>query len=182
MFIRWVGIGLSVIGLAMLLFGIYFIFLGDEVGRWPSTEGTIVDTRIRIWSPVRATFEEQRLKGDTKEYYPEIEYQWTVDGVTYDGRRYKIGTTHRTYRDRDDAREAARRFIAGAPITVYYDPHAPSQAVIDTSKDWFALLVPSVLGLLFLIVGPALVHAAPAMHAALERQEAEARARRAAGP
>lgn len=176
MFMRWLGIGLSVSGLAMLLFGIYFLFLGDEVGRWPSTEGEIVDTRIRIWSPVRATFEEQRLKGDITEYYPQVEYRWTVDGTAYEGKRYKLGTTHDKYRDRDQAQAAARRFVAGEPITVYYDPDAPSQAVIDPSKDWFALFVPSVLGLLFVGTGypfyrwgPAIEKAA-AGHRKLERK------------
>ena len=176
MFIRAIGIGLSAIGLAMLLFGIYFIVLGDEVTRWPSTEGTILETRIRIWSPVRTTFEEQRLKGDITEYYPQIEYQWTVDGTTHQGRRYKIGTTHDKYEDRDDARAAARSFVAGAPITVYYDPDEPSQAVLDRSKDWFALLVPSVLSLVFLGTGIGLYRAGPAIQAAANRTEANGRA------
>lgn len=180
-FLRWVGIGLSAIGLAMFLFGIYFVVLGDEVGGWPSTEGTIVDTRIRVWSPVRATFEEQRLKGDITQHYPEIEYRWTVDGRTYEGDRYKLGTTHPKYDERDDARQAALRFSPGDRITIYYDPDAPDQAVLDPSKDWFALLTPSVLSLVFVGTGFLLQRLSPAMQAAVERNEAKARARRTSG-
>lgn len=176
MFLRWIGIGLSAVGIAMFLFGIYFVVLGDEVGGWPSAEGTIVETRIRIWSPVRATFEEQRLKGDITQYYPEIEYRWTVDGTTYEGDRYKLGTTHKKYDERDDARKAAQRFSAGERITVYYDPDAPDQAVLDPSKDWFALLAPSVLGLVFIGTGILLQRLGPAMQALTERDDARTRA------
>lgn len=141
---------LFLIGLAMAAFGIYFIVLGNEARSWPEVEGRVISTTIRIERDIAHGPKATRAQREQlRQYYPSVTYGWTVDGKSYTGSRYQLGTTHEKYRERADAKQAAARFPAGSAIPVYYDPGDPSQAVLDRSTS-FAVYVPLTLGLFIL--------------------------------
>ncbi|MCB1058252.1 MAG: DUF3592 domain-containing protein [Acidobacteria bacterium] len=138
-----------VVGVAMMVFGIYFIVLGIEARSWPMVEGRVVSTTIRVETDVSSNTGATRAQRKRHHrYYPQVNYTWTVDGESYSGSRYTLGTTYEKFRERSDAREAAKQFPAGSAIPVYYDPKDPSQAVLDPSSS-FAIYIPLLLGLFF---------------------------------
>ena len=141
--------GLIVLGLAMCGFGVYFVQLGFEARSWPEAKGRILSTTVKV-STSRSSG--SRSTSYSREYYPNIRYSWSVDGVQYTGDRYRLGTTHEKYRERSDAEEAAKAFPGGTTIPVYYDPKNPSEAVLEKDTSW-SVFVPAILGLLFLGTG-----------------------------
>lgn len=144
---------LLLLGVFFTLFGAYFIALGNEARSWPETEGTVVSVTIRSWTPGAGNQGRTRAQRERlREYYPEITYRWEVDGQSYTGSRYTLGTTHEKYDERDEAVAAAVKYRNGAPIPVYYDPKDPSEAVLDNSTSG-AVFVPLPLGLLFAAAG-----------------------------
>jgi len=144
---------LLLLGLFFALFGVYFIALGNESGSWPETQGTIVSVTIRTDSYLAgnaASTPEQKERG--RRYYPSITYRWEVDGRSFTGSRYRLGTTHEKFEEREQAVVAAARYRNGAPISVFYDPEDPSQAVLDRSASG-AVWVPLPFGLLLAVMG-----------------------------
>lgn len=115
------------VGLLFLVIGVVIFFLALRDYRtakasaaWPSTEGSITKTHIRIDD-----------RGETSEtYHPEITYAYSVLGSPYQGTRTVIGAT-RSY----SSRRKAEAFLAGYPIgmkvTVHYDPEKPDQSVLE---------------------------------------------------
>lgn len=153
MFLKVVFGVFLLLGVLFTLFGVYFIALGNESGSWPETQGTIVSVTIRTDSYMAgnaALTPEQRER--RRRYFPSITYRWEVDGQSYTGSRYQLGTTHEKYKERDEAVAAAAKYRNGAPIAVYYDPEDPSQAVLDKSASG-AVWVPLPFGLLLAAMG-----------------------------
>ena len=62
-------------------------------------------------------------------YRIDIEYNYTVEGNTYDGRMEGSGEII----SEKLANDRVRRYPAGSPITVYYDPQHPGDAVLSRS-------------------------------------------------
>ncbi|WP_257300849.1 DUF3592 domain-containing protein [Haloarchaeobius sp. FL176] len=102
--------------------------------------------------------------GETEvEYYPRIEYEYTVDGQTYEGWRVYAATDldkeQGELRGRDfDSESAAQnvldRFPSGSEATVYYDPSDPSQAfLVPPEFDRLTVLGGVAFGGLFALVG-----------------------------
>lgn len=141
------------LGVLFALFGVYFIGLGNESGSWPDTQGTIESVTIRTDTDMAGnaglTVEERERR---RRYFPSITYRWEVDGQSYTGSRYQLGTTHEKYAEREQAVAAAAKYRTDTTITVYYDPKDPSQAVLDKSAS-SALWVPLLLGLLLAGMG-----------------------------
>lgn len=153
MFLKVVFAILLAIGVFFTCFGVYFIVLGNEARNWPEAQGTIVSVTIRSYTPVAGNQGRTRAQRERlREYYPEITYRWEVDGQSYTGSRYTLGTTHEKYDERTEAVAAALKYRNGAPISVYYDPRDPSEAVLDKSRSG-AVFVPLPLGLLFAAAG-----------------------------
>jgi hypothetical protein len=139
------------IGLAMTGFGIYFIALGNAARTWPEAEGRVVSTQIRSETSSSGDATRAQIEA-SRRYYPEINYGWSVDGESYSGSRYQLGTTHAKYKTRTEARAAAAKYPEGSTIAVYFDPKDPSQAVLDRAMS-AGVFVPLPLGLLFLAAG-----------------------------
>lgn len=157
---------LTVLGLSMAAFGIYFIGYSNEATSWPSVEGRIVQTTVRAWTPGgtgRALTPSERQR--RRRFYPEVTYQWTVNGQSFTGSRYSLGESQDDHAERAEAVEAARRFPAGGPIEVFYDPDDPSSAVLNRARQGGAY-VPLPLGLLMLGVGLAGLKYLPQLKAA----------------
>ncbi len=144
---------LAVLGLAFVIFGVYFIALGNQARGWPSVEGEVIATAVRttrLQSHTSGVSREERER--LRRYYPEITYRWTVDGVSYTGSRYRLGTTHEKFETRQEAAKAAAKFAAGKPLQVFYDPASPASAVLETAVSG-GVYAPLPIGLVFLACG-----------------------------
>ena len=60
-----------------------------------------------------------------------LEYEYTVDGITYSNDRFRFGADRcRTGSAEEAPRDNFGRFPPGADITVYYDPADPTESVL----------------------------------------------------
>ena len=116
---------------------------------FPTTVGRVIYSSV-----------ERRVLGNKKPttfYWPEIEYEYTVNGETYRASRVRYE------RDSSDSDPApARSLVSSHPVdsevTVFYDPHRPAEALLEpgvTGRDLFlfpvlAFTAVSLLALRFL--------------------------------
>ena len=82
-------------------------------------------------------------------YTPVVEYTYTVNGATLQGKRLSPGGTM-SY-DYNTAQGILSRYQPGQPVTVHYDPANPTQAVLETKAAGSLLLF--ILGGVFLAIG-----------------------------
>lgn len=115
----------------------------DAERRFEAADGTVVASKVRTHSDSNgSTFE------------PAIRYRYKVAGREYAGERYAYGQFSSSASGHAD--EVVRRHPAGKHVTVYYDPHNPSEAVLAMGvqpQQWFMLLFLQP----FLLVGIGLV-------------------------
>ena len=94
--------------------------------------------------------------------YPEVEYTYTVKEQRYKSQNLAWGSAYRL--TRTGAAQAAARYPVGTQVDIYYDPDAPSDAVLDRSLNrHFAfdiLLSLIVVGLAFLVMNVVFASAA----------------------
>jgi hypothetical protein len=145
-------VALALLGLATSIFGVYFIGLSRQAAHWPKTSGQVISTQVHTdhSQTDRGLTAAQRAR--SQRYYPVIHYQWNVDGKTYSGSRYRLGTTYEKFKRREHAQSAAAQYPAQSALTVYYDARNPAQAVLEPAAS-MGVYVPLPLGLLFLGVG-----------------------------
>lgn len=144
----WLGWGLALFGLPLVLFGIYFAFLASDSNSWPQVEGTVSNSRVRINSSVDQTNRAFSENDSDRTYYPELTYSYTVDGQTYSSSRYALGESAPDFKEREEAQAAASAQPAGSNVNVYYDPADPSSAVLRTGASTGSW-VPLLMGLFF---------------------------------
>jgi hypothetical protein len=114
---RWSVLFLFVAGLVCLSFTITQLPL-LRTFTWSRTEGTVTFTRIG--SEVRGR--------DTRYYWPEVGYDYFVDGTEFHGSRYGLKNDDSLFKSSAEA--IVRRLTATPTITVYYDPAEPSESVL----------------------------------------------------
>lgn len=116
----WVGLLFVVIGVGIFFLGLRDLRTAKASAAWPATQGSITRTRIRVDD-----------RGESSEsYHPEITYGYSVMGSNYEGSRTVIGAT-RGYNSRPKAQAFLEDYPVGKPVTVYYDPNKPGQAVLQ---------------------------------------------------
>lgn len=130
----WVSlvVGLPCIGILLLVFGgggIYLIYLSiknrqqaAQSQSWPSTAGQVVDARVVEGASGHDDMSEN--------YVLRVEYEYTVAGTTYRSHQAAFGPrqSHRHYHQ---AQAQAGRYPVGAPVTVFYNPDNPQDAVLE---------------------------------------------------
>jgi len=112
---------------------------------WPSTLGTIGA------SSIQARPSHSSEGGTSTAYYPEVLYQYEVNGNRYMGQRITFGSQV-GYGDSNRARAIVDRYVPGNQIRVYYNPNNPSDAVLEQSAGtssrilfWVAILILVIL-------------------------------------
>jgi len=90
---------------------------------WPFVEGEILAARARAHN------ETGDHRGTLKhEWFPEVRYRYTVNGVTYTGDRLRaFGQNHL---DEQQALQELAPFPVGQKVKVYYDPSKPTSSVL----------------------------------------------------
>lgn len=145
--------GLALLGLATAGFGLYLVIYGNDAASWPETQGTVVSATVKTHTSRRGS-QSVGQRDRLREYYPSITYRWTVNGQTYTGSQYQIGANADSYyrAEREKAEAEVAKYPAGTAIPVYYDPDAPSTAVLvrDVSA---GVYVPLPVGLVMLALG-----------------------------
>jgi hypothetical protein len=91
--------------------------------RFPQTTGTVTHSEVT---------RHRGSKGGTT-YGVRIEYTYTVNGVRFDGDRYRYGVGSSS--DSQWAHEAVRNHPADSAVTVYYNPANPGDAVLRPGTD-----------------------------------------------
>jgi hypothetical protein len=113
----------GVLSSALVIFG--FVWALSEVRyahaseHWPRTLGSIVTSGVSVEHDV-----------DGRRYAAGIRYRYVVDGHEYTGDRVRFGS-FLSFAWRRSAGTLAKRFPAGAPVTVTYDPANPSRGVLE---------------------------------------------------
>jgi hypothetical protein len=103
---------------------------------WLTTAGTVVTSTVasRILSPSDPGYN----PGDTNvTNEPRVEYEYTVAGKKYRGRRIDLGEKTSSY----ELESILDRYPLGMAVTVYYDPADPNTAVLDRDMAWWVWAV-----------------------------------------
>ena len=119
--------------LGKYLIGAFLIFFGAMAWRawqvkqaspqWPSVQGEMLSTRAFAHNETGTD------RGvSTHEWYTEVRYRYTVNGVTYNGDRLRAFGLH--HFNKEQAETEIAPFQPGQPVTVYYDPNKPSASVL----------------------------------------------------
>ena len=138
--------------IGVLLFGGVFVFLGFGVilhgtesllggsasQDWPTVDGQIISS----------TVETIHTSGDSTRYYAVVEFEYSVDGTSFQGDRVYFGmqpTTHRS-----TAEDISRRYSVGRIVPVFYDPEDAQNSVLEpgaSNLSWMGIGV----GILFVL-------------------------------
>ena len=136
---------LVVLGVLLLLFGVWFVQEAMVARNWPPTTGTLISASVRS---------SRSGSSSAKRYKVHLIYRYIVEGKSYTSSRYRLGdgSTAGDFTHPEQAREEAKRWKEGQDIEVYYDPDEPQSAVLVREASW-GVYVPIVLGLLFGLAG-----------------------------
>lgn len=129
-------------GGALFLWGMWEGFQAFGSGGWPSVKGTIISSKV-----VSESSGTGKSRGTT--YKAEIEYEYQVDGASYENDRLRIGRISIGFKSFPQA--DVRRHPRGT-TNVYYDPGKPENSVLEPGLHWALCLKPFV-GSLFFAVG-----------------------------
>ena len=122
------------LGLGLLLLGIFQFRKVRASHSWPSTAGRILSAKVDV--------SESRGNEDTPDstsYIPAVRYEYTAGTQTLQGDR--IAFVARAYNDRPSAAKALEPYPVGAPVTVYFNPKKPSDAVLHRAAMGGRLLI-----------------------------------------
>lgn len=128
--------GVVLIGVAVAVAGVVLLRRAARARRGPSVRGRIVVSRMI-----------ERESNDSEKvsrtlYYPEVQYQYVVDGREHAGTRrgyYDAAVNWEGY-----AQGVVARFPVGTEVDVFFDPHDPQEALLDPDGgrlfSWSAVL------------------------------------------
>jgi len=120
-----------------------------ESKSWPSVPGRIIHTSCRE----DVTKSDENNEADTTWYTPIVRYEYQVGRRTYQGNR--IAFSEERYTSIERASEVLGTFAGGHPVTVFYDPAKPRDAVLHrrNKENIFA----AVAGWILVVMGIAML-------------------------
>ncbi|MEX2217986.1 MAG: DUF3592 domain-containing protein [Phycisphaerales bacterium] len=117
-----IGLPLFVTGLAAVS-AFFIVRLSTHARSWPATSGVIVSASVET---IRAS----TSTGSVRERFrPVWGFQYTVAGRTFSSRQASVSEFAPNLRQSAE-QELLRRRV-GDPVTVFYDPGNPAEAVLD---------------------------------------------------
>ena len=131
-----------VIGIICALIGARDLIYAKFSNEWPTTKGQIVDSSI----------EQHRKSGDNKSttYHANILYEFTVDGITYNGTRVAYGDFGRS--TSAHARSIVGRYPVKKEVQIFYRENNPKVSILEPGIQKQAWLLPA-FGLSFVLMG-----------------------------
>ena len=139
------AVGCELFGVMMLVMFGYFALKGQATSKWPSVEGTVVESRVARSSPT---------SGGPR-YYARVKYEYDVNGVNYAAKTISIGAMREFARE-SSAAKIVGKYPVGKRARVYYDPEDPSRAVLEpgASSDVITILP---IGVFVVVIGLAVL-------------------------
>jgi hypothetical protein len=130
----------GLLGLGLFLFGFLQYRKVRRSQSWPSVPGTVTGTSVR-------RDETRDEDGIDVTYVPVVEYQFAVGETWFRGNRLRFDD--RGFGSPKTAQKALAGFPVGTPVAVFYNPHKPSQCVLERKQTggWVVMAV----GILFLL-------------------------------
>ena len=130
-----------------LSLGVLLCFLSVPVSGYFLTQIVIQARGSHDWPSVEGQLLRAQVGGNGAHgFHADVSYRYEVNGQIYNGQR--VRTSDGEYKIRDGAKQAIRGLIAGQRITVYYDPHDPSESVLEPGagyQEYTLLGVPVIL-------------------------------------
>lgn len=123
--VRSWGAGFAAIGLSALVWTWRCVRRAEASRSWPGVEARILSSRVEV---KRESGLDEEYGGRITYYYPEVEYEYDVQGVTY--RSTKILFVDVNY-SREEAHATVARYPAGGRAAAYVDPANPRTAVLE---------------------------------------------------
>lgn len=119
------------------------VYAGIESANWPSTGGTVLDSRM-------ATHRGSGRNGGTT-YSADVSYMYSVSGRSFIGNQIAFGHLTLGTGSRQTARQLAK-YARGARVDVHYDAAHPERAVLEAGWTGGSVFM-AVLGSVFVLVG-----------------------------
>ncbi|MBC2711526.1 MAG: DUF3592 domain-containing protein [Desulfosarcina sp.] len=138
-----------VAGIVVLYFGVNALINGYESRNWPTVQGQISNSYVDRQHKSRPG-----TTGSSIRYVARIGYEYTINGKTYYCDTIGFGKSEYGSQKRSKALKYLEQYPKGKPVTVYYDPADPHNAVLKAGITGGAMLI-MAMGLLFMIVGAA---------------------------
>jgi hypothetical protein len=148
---------LALFGLPFFCVGAGFLLLSivptlhdaSRMASWPEAQGALL----------RAQLISKRSK-QSMTYRVEAEYRYNVDGRDYRGSRVAIGSAADNVGDFQQAlgKRLEQAYRAGQPVSVWYDPDNPADAVLNRDLRWGLLGFKALFVALFGGIGLALMY------------------------
>lgn len=91
---------------------------------WPAVPGIVIVSEVR---ESHSTDEDGHT---STSYYPHVEYSYTANGISYTGKQISFGGVLGRSNP-SAAQDVVARYPLNAPVTVYYNPEKPSEAVLE---------------------------------------------------
>tara|TARA_Y100001960_G_scaffold334048_1_gene444172 strand:+ start:8346 stop:8861 length:516 start_codon:yes stop_codon:yes gene_type:complete len=119
-------------------------FTAEEVKKeratlqWPTVIGKIT------YSQVASEYSRDSDGRTTKMYYPNIKYDYTVEGVDYKGDKHQLKQTKSS--PDTFARNAVAEFPVNKTVPIYYDPKDASLAILSPGVSFITKLFLGVFG------------------------------------
>ncbi len=108
-------------GGVMTFFGVREIYLARESRSWPSTDGTIKRSGLKVRTGGSST-------GPSYDYDADIVYQFAVDGQTRRGNEVTFGVHGSTA---SSVQTLLNRYPTGKTVNVYYRASAPDSCILE---------------------------------------------------
>ena len=138
-----------VLGLVTLFIGIVLLIIGwrgkkqsNAASAWPSVPGRVTAASLHT-----STNYDQDNSPSTS-YQPVVEYDYTVMGAAYHASRVAFGANSF---GKGQAEAILAKYPLDAPVTVYYNPEKPGEAVLEQSAKGTTLFL--IVGGIFALIG-----------------------------
>lgn len=98
-----------------------------------TTQGKVLSSEVGVGQSISTTVSGQ--SSSLKEmYYPDVCYEYTVNGITYENDRFWIDPKIQT-NQRQSIELILTQFPVGKTITVYYHPNSPQESYLENLPD-----------------------------------------------
>lgn len=135
--------GLVYVGAMILVYGSIVLFKAYESHQWPTSNGVI--TRSEVYKKTQSS--SSKSGGSHATYHARVEYEYTVDNVSYSSSRISFGA-----RKGDQAHQTVAYYYKGKQIEVYYNPLNPADSVLKNTIS-LGVCTPLIMGALITALG-----------------------------
>jgi hypothetical protein len=134
-------------GIIMLCLGVYGYLVGparsSAARRWPVAQGQVISSQLRSLN------DEGGTKPTSGSPWPEVRYNFPVNGQQFAGNRLRFGVQPTGA----EAHAVVARYAAGGPISIHYNPANPNENVIEPVSESKMLMQSMMVGAAMAAVG-----------------------------